>query len=263
MKLLRYFNKCGGTILKNYYGFIKKHGRHPEKYPFDVRYNKLRNLLINLTDKLGVHLYVNGSENIATDKKVFYAPNHQSAYDPLCCMALISQNTSFVAKAELKKVPYVNYAIKSIDGEFMDRDNLRESLKIMKRVTQSICDQEKSWLIFPEGTRTHDENHDMGEFKHGTFKIALNSKCDIVPVALWGLWRIFSKKDKMKNYPVQVSFLPAIPYEEYKDLNSTELAKLVENRVREEIENLKNKDFDLLKALNPKYKFKEGKVKLA
>lgn len=256
MKYLRYFNTCGGMILHDYYGFIKKHAKHPEKYPLDERYGKLRNLLIRLTKKLGVTMYVNGEENILKNEAVFYAPNHQSAYDPLCCISLIENSTSFVSKIELNKTPYVSTAIRSIDGKFMDRNDLRGSLKVMKEVTESLANNEKNWMIFPEGTRTHAEDHEMGEFKHGTFKIALNSNRTIVPVAVWGLWRIFSKKDKMKKYPVQITFLNPIRYEEYKNMNSAELAKMVEDRVREETHRQREKDFELLKQLNPKYKFK-------
>ena len=112
----------------------------------------------------------------------------------------------------------------------------------------------KSWTVFPEGTRSRLENFDVDEFKYGTFKLAINSKKPIIPVALSGTWRIFDNRVKMKYYPIQFSFLKPITYEEYKDMTSIELAKHVEALVKEEHKRLRDLEPKLIKELNPKIK---------
>ncbi|MGN1344253.1 MAG: lysophospholipid acyltransferase family protein, partial [Traorella sp.] len=104
------------------------------------------------------------------------------------------------------------------------------------------------------GTRTRLDNFEVDDFKYGTFKIAMNSKKPIIPVALSGTWRIFNNKTKMKYYPIQFSFLKPITYEEYKDMTSMELAKYVEQLVREEHKRLRDLEPQLIKELNPKLK---------
>ena len=58
----------------------------------------------------------------------------------------------------------------------------------------------------------------------------------------------------MKYYPIQFSFLKPIPYEEYKDMKTKDLAAYVENLVREEHKRLLANEPKLIKELNPKIK---------
>ena len=72
----------------------------------------------------------------------------------------------------------------------------------------------------------------MLEFHGGSFRCALKAKCPIVPIAFIDSYRVLDQKGS-KPVSVQIHYLPPIPYEEYKDLKTVELAELVKSRIQE------------------------------
>ena len=74
----------------------------------------------------------------------------------------------------------------------------------------------------------------MNEFHGGSFRAAVKAKCPIIPMAFIDSFRPLDEKG---SHPVKVQlhYLPAIPYEEYKDMKTTELAQLVRSRIAETI----------------------------
>ena len=120
---------------------------------------------------------------------------------------------------------------------FIDRSNLKQEVRAIMKLSKSLEEnRELSYVVFPEGTRSRDPNHLVQEFKPGSLKMAYNSKTSILPVALYGTFRVLDKKMNMKKFPVQVKFLKPIPYEEYKGMKTTEIADMVKSRIEKVIE---------------------------
>ncbi|HBD06190.1 MAG TPA: hypothetical protein DCY93_02125 [Firmicutes bacterium] len=226
--------------------WIGKYAKHKDKYPLEKRYNKTRHLIHIAFDHFRTDLYIDGEENIPSVNSLI-VPNHQSLMDPVILIHYFSKPITFVAKEETKKFPWFGKLITCIDGVFIERDNLRQEIRIIRQVTESLQNEDKSWVIFPEGTRSKDKDMKMSEFKAGSFKPALSSKAPILPVAIFGTHRILDQKLHRKRYPVQISFLKPIEYEEYKDLSTIDISKLVQDKIAERLEQLKEKDKELLK----------------
>ena len=87
-----------------------------------------------------------------------------------------------------------------------------------------------NYVIYPEGTRSKQGNK-IGEFKGGTFKIALKSHCPIVPVAMIDCYQVFDN-NTIKPVKAQIHYLKPIEYDEYKDLKTPEIAALVQSRIQ-------------------------------
>jgi 1-acyl-sn-glycerol-3-phosphate acyltransferase len=68
-----------------------------------------------------------------------------SAFDPLPILIAIEEPTTFVGKMELNKVPLLKTAIKALDVESIDRDDLRQSLKVMMKVENELKNHERNW----------------------------------------------------------------------------------------------------------------------
>ena len=85
--------------------------------------------------------------------------------------------------------------------------------------------------------------------------MAYNSKTSILPVALYGTFRVLDKKMNMKKFPIQVKFLKPIPYEEYSKYTTVEFAKILHDLIEKEVEILRQKDKELCK----KYCYKRRK----
>ena len=75
----------------------------------------------------------------------------------------------------------------------------------------------------------------MRPFHGGSFRCALKAKCPIVPIAFVDCFKVLDQKGS-KPVTVQIHYLPVIPYEEYKDLKTTELAELVQQRIQQAID---------------------------
>ena len=70
----------------------------------------------------------------------------------------------------------------------------------------------------------------IGEFKGGTFKSALRSRCPIVPVALIDCFKPFDTHT-IRPVTVQIHYLPPIPWEEYQGMRTKEIARMVRERI--------------------------------
>ena len=111
---------------------------------------------------------------------------------------------------------------------FIDREDVRQSMKIIAEVSKEVASG-RNYIIFPEGTRSKNGNQ-VGTFKGGSFKAATKAKCPIVPVALIDSFKPFDTKSA-KPVTVQVHYLEPLLYEEYKDMNTTEIAHEVRERI--------------------------------
>lgn len=139
----------------------------------------------------GIHLTVKGIENVPKDVPVLYVGNHRSYFDIVIGYTLAKNNTGFVAKKEMEKLPFINIWMKYLNCQFLDRENAKEGLKTILKCIDLIKNGTSIW-IFPEGTRSPGD--EMLPFKEGSFKIAEKSGCPIVPVAISNTEEIFENQ---------------------------------------------------------------------
>ena len=209
--------------------------KHIDRYPFPLRYAKFRRLSKKVADALNVEFHVFGLENIPQDETFFLVANHMSAFDPLPFLINLEKPITFVGKSELKKVPLLKNALTALDVKLIERDNLRQSLKVMMEVEEDLKKKERSWMIFPDGTRIHDPLLPVNEFHHGTFRPASKAKITILPAAMYGTFRVLKMKPQFKKYPVYISFLKPITAEHYAGLNTSDLAVMTQKMIQKEI----------------------------
>lgn len=227
--------RVGPRILATYFFRIKKWAKHLDKYPRELRFNKFRHLSKKICEALQTDIEVFGLENLILDRNFCMVCNHMSAFDPLPFMITYQKPLTFVGKKELASAPFIPNAMKVIEGEFIDRDDLRQTLKVMLRVEADLKKGEKSWMIFPEGTRIRDQLLPVAEFHHGTFRPAMKANVPIIPAAIYGSFRVLKKHPQYKRYPVSISFLKPIMPEEYANLNTSDLAMMTRQMIQREI----------------------------
>ena len=92
----------------------------------------------------------------------------------------------------------------------------------------------RNYLIFAEGTRSKNGNR-IGDFKGGSFKAATKAKCPILPVALIDSFKPFDT-NTTTPVTVQVHFLKPIRYEEYREMKTTQIAALVQDKIQRTID---------------------------
>ena len=159
-------------------------------------------------------------------------PNHQGMYDTLTLIEALDRPFSPIAKIETEHVPLLRPVLLMLDTEFMDRADVRQSLGVITSVANRARKGE-NFVIFAEGTRSRKAN-EMLPFKPGAFKAATLSHAPIVPVALVDCFIPFDRKT-LKKVTVQAHILDPICYDEYKDMNTQQIAALVHDRIEAKI----------------------------
>ena len=179
---------------------------------------------------LGTKVVFHGLENLQKVEKFFIASAHQSMFETFVFQKPIDFPV-FILKKELLRIPLFGWYLKKIGSiEIIREKTTKENLNFFEKIKQSIDNNKRPLLIFPQGTRVK-----IGEkipFKKGVGRIydSLNLPC--VPVAL-NSGKVWPKNSFMKHRgDIHVSFLsPIMP-----GLNKTKFINILENKIYSEIE---------------------------
>ena len=220
--------------LPGMYGKLRHYAKNTDQYPEIEKWTHIHKMMGYAVASGNIDLQVFGKENIpAQDGMILYA-NHQGLFDVLALASDWDRPMAAVLKKELAEVPMLKQIRECTYSYAMDREDVRQSLTVIKGVTEEVS-KGRNFLIFPEGTRSKQGNV-MGEFHSGSFKAALKAKCPIVPVCFIDSFKVLDQKGS-KPVTVQMHYLKPIPYEEYKDMKTPELAALVKSRIQEALDN--------------------------
>lgn len=233
----RFFKACSINcfrILGGYFAWMRKYAKHPEKYEHLVKQDKVRKLCRKVCKDLNFEYFVDGLENMPEGACGLYS-NHLSLADPLSYVALLEAPTSYISKKENEKMPFVGKIMHGLEGEFMDREDLKQSLKVMMHVEKDLKEGNKSWVIFPDGTRNKDCQKNILPFHHGSFRPAFKAKVPIVPIAIYGTQVAVSGRHNYKKYPIYISILKPLMPEEYENMTTEEIAKHVHDAIQREV----------------------------
>ncbi|PEI83611.1 1-acyl-sn-glycerol-3-phosphate acyltransferase [Bacillus pseudomycoides] len=171
----------------------------------------------------GATVQVNGIENVPKDKPVLVVSNHQSDMDIPVLLGYLNKPIGFVSKAEIKKFPIVPTWMELMNCVFMDRGNRRQSLQAIKDGIE-LLKNGHSIVIFPEGTRS--KGREMGEFKAGSFHLAVKAGVAILPVTVDGTYKMFEANgNRMKPAHATVTISKPITPEQYASMDIKELTQ--------------------------------------
>ncbi len=181
----------------------------------------------------GVKYDVVGKEKLDRSQNYIFTPNHTSYGDVVILAAALNHAFNVLGKIEVKNMPLMGYLFRRTTV-FVDRSNeesRRKSVMNLKERAENAI----SLLIFPEGTFSRPENEVMLPFYSGAFRIAIDLKMPIVPVAIVGARNLFTN-DALPLRPCRITCVYADPIET-KYLTKEDTNEL-KNRVYSTIENL-------------------------
>ena len=209
---------------------LSRYAKAPEKYTREEMYAHIHDIMKHAVKASNVELQVTGLENIPAEGGFMMYANHQGMFDIVAIAATCPLPIAAVLKQELKDVPLLKQIMLCTGSYPMDRDDVRQSLKVIQNVTRDVKEDGRRFIIFPEGTRSKNGNV-MGEFHGGSFRCALKAKCPILPICYIDCFKPLDEKGS-KPMTVQMHYLPVIPYEEFQDMNTVELAALVKSKIQ-------------------------------
>lgn len=221
-----------------YWLFVKvRNYKKVDQYSLEERYGFIHGIVGKVNRKGRVEVECRGLENLPEKQGYFLAPNHQGLEDALAIFQTHEKPVRAIVKEELTKAPIVGNVIAMLEYLPMKRDDIRGSVKIIKTASKALKEGQ-NFFVFPEGTRSRDGNNIL-EFKGGTFKIAVNAKAPIVPVAIIDAYKVFDI-NSLRKTKVTICYLSPIYYDEYKDMHTNEIAVLVHDRVEACIKEIEN-----------------------
>ena len=180
------------------------------------------------------HLYfrfsVKGKQNIPEGPFIL-APNHQSFLDGLFVSAYLNNHqlrkTYFYAKEKHFRQRWLKFLASRNNIIIVDlTKDLKESIQKMAEVLK----QNRSLIIFPEGTRT--STGEIGEFKKTFAILASELNIPIVPVAISGAYRALPRGRVIPKLWTKVSIVflkPVFPADHSYETLAGEVKLRIEN----------------------------------
>ncbi len=252
---VRAISKFGFPFIGEYLLSIRPRTKHNDKLDNTKRYKKVHKMIKRLSKDLKVDFIIEGEENLPKDGLALYTPNHLSFYDPLAFLSFYEKPITFVAKTEISHYPVIGVCVDYLRGYFMDRDDMKGSLKVMNSVQERLESGDQSWFIYPEGTRNVDPLHKLAEFHYGSYRNPMRAKVPIVPVAIYGTFRVLKLRPQYKKYPIYVKYLKPLYPEQYQNMSSKEVAKYCQDEVQKALSfDIRRKDAQYMSSQCKHYK---------
>ena len=149
------------------------------------------------------------------DKVVIYAIKHQSAWETVFCTDLFSM-PSIVLKKALIYLPVIGLYFLKSGAIPITRDQGINALKKMGRNAKRAVKENRSMMIFPQGTRVNPGVSSREKpYLPGVFFLYTQTKVPVIPVAhnaglLWPKNSFMKYPDRLKSKSLTIQILPAI-----------------------------------------------------
>ncbi|RCW73273.1 1-acyl-sn-glycerol-3-phosphate acyltransferase [Saliterribacillus persicus] len=202
---------------------LNKAGKNKEK--IELMNKIIQKCTNNLIKISGADLKITGTENIPLNEPVLYVGNHQGNMDIPILYSTAPQTMAFVAKKEMEKIPLLGYWMKERGCVFINRENVRSSLKAINQAIESLKSG-NSLAIFPEGTRS--KGPEIGNFKSGSLRIAIKAGVKVIPVTFKDSYKLINKNGRNTPAKVSVHYSDPIDSRSFKDTNKLASAVLAQ-----------------------------------
>ncbi len=175
---------------------------------------------------------VYGAEKVPRDRNLIFASNHESWLDIPVLFKVSPTFLYFIAKKELKKVPFIGWAIWASGMVFIDRSDRKKAMQSMREAGEKAKSQKKNIVAFPEGSRTRTGK--INQFKRGTFIIAKQTNIEILPCAIKGAREVWpSERVLIRPGTIHVVFGEPISPMDHTDKSPEQFADFVQQKVIE------------------------------
>ena len=138
----------------------------------------------------GMDVVAHGTANLDPTRPAVLMPNHQSHTDIVALIQALPVVPGFLAKQELRRIPFLGSAMEVGGHVFIDRAHRGKAFEAIRSAAEQVR-AGTSIVVFPEGTRGDTET--IGPFKKGGFHLARQARVPIVPIGIRGSRRILPK----------------------------------------------------------------------
>jgi 1-acyl-sn-glycerol-3-phosphate acyltransferase len=139
----------------------------------------------------GIHIRLEGMENLKQDQSYILVSNHTSILDIPALISAAPFPVRFLAKKSLLWFPIFGWVLYFSGHILIDRQSAQSALRNLKKAP-SLLKKGISIIVFPEGTRSPDG--EVKEFKRGAFLLARHSKFPVVPISIIGTYEMLPRQ---------------------------------------------------------------------
>ncbi|WP_238055067.1 lysophospholipid acyltransferase family protein [Candidatus Phytoplasma ziziphi] len=161
------------------------------------------------------------------DKLIIYS-NHKTNFDPFIIASIFPRTISFTPKDELyrgKMGWLLSYYFNAANCIKITRGNNKETIKNVLKGIDNIK-KNMAMVVFHEGGIIHKTSDKIVSSSDGSFKIAVRSQSNILPITLKGSCAMRGKC-WFKRKKVDVVIHEPINYENFKNKNTQEINREV------------------------------------
>ena len=207
--------------------------RHPERHSEEERYAVAKEMVTKMNRSAGYNTIAYGTENLPKEGGYILYPNHQGKYDVPGIFFTHEKPLSFVMDENRSHIILVNEFLELVDGKRLVLNDPRQAITVFQQAAEEIK-HGRRYILFPEGGYEENNQNVVESFKPGSFKLAQMAQCPIVPTVLIDSYKVFNSgySGPATTY---VYYLEPIPYEEFKGMKTKDIAKMVEDRIKEKI----------------------------
>lgn len=181
-------------------------------------------IITNIVFRLLFRVEVINVEKIPAEGPVLFCANHNSILDMFFLGYKLDRWIHWMAKDELFKNPILSFIITKL-GAFPvkrgkgDVGSIKHAYKLLS--------ENKIVGIFPQGTRIDPEKIETSRIKPGAAMIAANTGVKVLPAAVKGSYRIFSKMKVVYGEPFVIKKVDEKPTKEELTRISRDIIKRV------------------------------------
>lgn len=140
----------------------------------------------------GLDVQAHGAEQLDPRGTYVFMANHLSHVDIVALFVALPVHVGFLAKKELRRVPFLAQAMVAGGHVFIDRKERTSALSVMSEAARDVANG-ASLVVFPEGTRGFEEH--IQPFKRGGFHLARQAGVPVVPVGIRGARKVLGRED--------------------------------------------------------------------
>ena len=213
------------TVGMSFYAILRQQfGRDPELFRRHTRQWARRCL-----ELAEIEVRIEGGDGLDPSASYVFMANHQSHCDIPSLFAALPMVPGFLAKAELRRVPFFGRAMEVGGHVFVDRRKHTQAVDAIGAAARDLRDG-RSIVIFPEGTRSR--RREVLPFKKGGFHLVKQAGVPLVPIGLRGTADVLPKHGRtIRPGRVHVVIGEPIPAERVGDQSLEALIREVRSHI--------------------------------
>ena len=159
-------------------------------------------MLLRCLNILGTRFSFENEYDLPTDRPCIFVANHQGMFDiPPLSWYFRKQHPKFVSKKELGKgIPSISFNLRHGGSVLIDRKNGREALMQLAQFAIRLNRNDRSAVIFPEGTRSRTGAPKKFAVQGLQLLFKKMPEALIVPVTINNSWKLF----RYGNFPMGI-----------------------------------------------------------